>query len=187
MIAFAAWIPSAACSTVTIPPFNVIVPAESVSPSSGVDLIPSPSVDLIWILPLSIVTEPSDANALSTDVIFKFCSFTVKAVVAPPLIPFFPFADTLTVPLPESVSVEPSFALITAFSASALSEDAFAAVSANVFSVPAAAMISASAVLFTQIGAVVCDVSVKPSNTITTFFVSFFTLTEPSVQLPFNT
>ena len=44
-----------------------------------------------------------------------------SSVVAPDLMPFLPFAVTVSVPVPPIVTCEPSLHLMTAFSASALS------------------------------------------------------------------
>ena len=63
----------------------------------------------------------------------------------------------------------------------------FFALSVSVFAVPAAATIVTSLLLLQRIGAVVSDVRVKPSRTSVTSVVPFFTLIEPSAQLPETT
>ena len=92
------------------------------------------------------------------------------------------------VPLPQSVTFEPSLHFITAFSAFVFPFSSLLfSVSLNAFSVFSAASIVTSELFAHTIGAVSCDANVKPFKIICTPVVPFFTFTLPFVQLPDNT
>ena len=104
--------------------------------------------------------------------------------------PFLPFAVTLSVPLPQSVTFEPSLHLMTAFSAfsfSAWLPSLLSAVSERLFTVPSAAMTVTPEALLKQRGAVSLLESVSPSRTRYTPATCFLTVTLPSAQLPVRT
>ena len=110
-----------------------------------------------------------------------------SSVVAPDLIPFLPLAVMVNSPSPQRVTVEPSLHLMTAFSASVLSgyvSSLFCSVSLREFSVPLETRIVTSLDLPQVMAAVFSLVSVRPSSTSVTPVVLFFTLMEPSAQLP---
>ena len=108
-----------------------------------------------------------------------------ESVVAPDFMPFLPFAVMFSVPEPDRVTFEPSLNFMTAFSASALSgklSSLFCSESDSEF-VPRTT-ISTSEDFAQVIGAVDSPESVRLSSTSVTPVVPFFTLTEPSEQLP---
>ena len=108
-------------------------------------------------------------------------------VDAPDFIPFLPFAFMVSVPLPHSVTSEPSLHFITAFSAfsfSGCSSSLLYSVSASVFSVPSAAVTVTSEDLPHASGAVSSEVSSSPSRISVTPVVPFFIFIEPSAHFP---
>ena len=155
------------------------------------------SAALTVILPLSISTvAPALMPSLTVAAIDRVSSRIFShaspssSVVSPDLMPFLPFASILSVPLPHSVTCEPSLHLMTAFSAASFSgcvSSLFCSVSAKVFTVPSAATIVTAVLLLQAIGAVVLPVSVRPSSTSVTPVVPFLTVTLPSAHVPDRT
>ena len=160
----------------------------------------SPAVTVI--LPDGMFSSCSDLIAsLTFAVTFRVSCLMVRlapeagrspsaARSVPPLIPFLPFAMTLSVPLPAIVRRQPSLAFMTAFSAfvfSGCSSSLLYDVSARRLTVPEFTESVTSVPLLHRIGAVFALVRSRPFSTMVTPVVPFFTVTFPSVQLPFKT
>jgi len=110
-----------------------------------------------------------------------------SSVEAPDLIPFLPLAVSVSEPVPQSVTWEPSLHLRTAFSAFSFAgyvSPLFCSLSESALTVPAAASIVTCEDLPQVIGAVSVLVSVRLSKISVTSVVPFLIVTEPSAQLP---
>ena len=110
-----------------------------------------------------------------------------SAVVAPDLMPFLPLAVTVRLPVPHRVTWEPSLHLMTAFSAASLSGDSsslFLALSVRLLTEPSAATMVTWVDLLQVMGAVSALVRAKPFSTSVTPVAPFFTVMEPSAQVP---
>ena len=131
--------------------------------------------------PPLMVSSSSQDRPSSAASIFSVISSTVITASDAPLMPFFTLPQAVSVPVPLSESDAPLLTLTAAFSSFA------PAVSATVFSLPAAAMSAASAVLFSVMAALSAFVSVRPFSTSVTPVTPFLTVIEPSSQSPENT
>ena len=110
-----------------------------------------------------------------------------SSVAPPDLMPFLPFALMRKLPAPQSVTVEPSLHLMTAFSASVFSgysPSLFCALSVRTFSVPSAARIATPDDLPQVMGAVALLVRSRPFKIRVTPVVPFLILIEPSAHAP---
>ena len=110
-----------------------------------------------------------------------------SAVVVPDLMPFLPLAVMVRLPVPPSVTCEPSLHLMTAFSAASLSgysSSLFLALSVRLLTEPSAAMMVTSVDLLQVMGAVSALVRDRPFSTSVTPVVPFLMVMEPSAQVP---
>ena len=101
--------------------------------------------------------------------------------------PFLPLAVMFIVPVPHSVTFEPSLHFMTAFSAFSLSgysSSLFSAESLSAFTEPSAATIVTSVDLLHDIGAVSALSSSSPFNISVTQVVPFLTSMLPSAHEP---
>ena len=109
------------------------------------------------------------------------------SVAAPDLMPFLPLAVMFIVPVPHSVTFEPSLHFMTEFSAfsfSGYSSSLFSAESLSALTEPSAAMIVTSVDLLHDIGAVSEPSSSRPFNISVTPVVPFLTSTLPPEHDP---